>query len=306
MPPHTPIKIVKTSSSAWSGFASHDNATKQLPLGLPPHCQQACKKKWVYIEPSNIEDKTIHILGESGLNYLSQPKATSTSMAKQKAQELIDSLGIAMSNAHSLVMGEDLKCAHKETNTGLRQYGKSTARKSTKIVLASNHKPKVALCCQITPLPSRARVVSRKPEHCVGVVVLLPFSLEWDPDSVLNRLKNGLSQNTSLNIDHLVNCKLAITYDQMDLSFQGTWSNEQMTARLREWFPDVFSWYDKHITDCKLKIFQGCPRCIITYRCGKFEVIHYADMGTPSSEQVAKCYGSPKGHHEDGLMASQH
>ncbi|KAF9440698.1 hypothetical protein P691DRAFT_818478 [Macrolepiota fuliginosa MF-IS2] len=203
-------------------------------------------------------------------------------MAKQKAQELIDSLGAAMSNTHSLTTGENLKHAHKETNASLRQYGKPTARKSAKTVPARNPKSKVVLHHQITPLPSRARVISRKPEHHVGAVVLLPFGLEWplifflegfqqhlfapqmkaihsvrlqDPDSVLNRLKNGLLQNASLDIDHLVNCKLAVTYDQMELSFQGTWSNKQMTARLREWFPDVFSWYDKHITDHKSFFF---------------------------------------------------
>ncbi|KAF9442841.1 hypothetical protein P691DRAFT_788894 [Macrolepiota fuliginosa MF-IS2] len=179
MPPRTSIKIVKTSSSAQSAFASHDNTTKQSP---PPCCQQACKKKLVYIEPSDVEDEVDFSDNpdkEMTPPPPSQPKATSTSMAKQKAQELIDSLGTAMSNAHSLTMDENLKRARKETNAGLRQYGKPTARKSMKTVPARNPKPKVALHCQIAPLPSRARVISRKPEHCVGVVVLLPFSLEW-------------------------------------------------------------------------------------------------------------------------------
>ncbi|KAF9441253.1 hypothetical protein P691DRAFT_766535 [Macrolepiota fuliginosa MF-IS2] len=142
MPPHTSIKIVKTSSSAWSVFASHNNTTKQSP---PPHCQQAHKKKSVYIEPSDVEDE-VDFSDDPNKEMTppppSQPKAASTSMAKQKAQELIDSLGTAMSNTHSLTTDENLKCACKETNASLRQYRKPAARKSTKTVPARNPKPK--------------------------------------------------------------------------------------------------------------------------------------------------------------------
>ncbi|KAF9441950.1 hypothetical protein P691DRAFT_790265 [Macrolepiota fuliginosa MF-IS2] len=116
MPSCIPIKILKTPTHTRNA-AAHNNATDQSPPRLPPcHCQ-ASKGKSVYIEPSNVEEE-VSFDDESDSESSEQPppsprksNAPDTHTVREKAQELINSLGAMTSNAHSLATDGDLECA---------------------------------------------------------------------------------------------------------------------------------------------------------------------------------------------------
>ncbi|KAF9444972.1 hypothetical protein P691DRAFT_785851 [Macrolepiota fuliginosa MF-IS2] len=115
------------------------------------------------------------------------------------------------------------------------------------------------------------------PEWHIGTIIILPFGINYIHTT-------GFPQ--ALNINHLVNYKLAIMSNQVELVINRGWTCEVLMKELAEMFPEVFTWYQEcAASDLEL---EGCLWCLLNVIGGRFQVMHFDNMDTPNTAHLIK------------------